>query len=112
METLFGRSKVWYLLYFRCVLLTVCFSVFKKTSPLGPNLSDTMDDQSAADSQKDDEESVINLPSTATPQQQQHTDPASPTVATTPEPPPVACGNTAMARTSAMDLEYEVNFLS
>lgn len=78
----------------------------EKSFPLEPNLSDTMDDQSAADSQKDDEESAINLPSTATPQQQ-HTDPASPTVATTPEPPPIACGNKVMVRPSDMDLEYE-----
>lgn len=91
----------------------VCVSVFKeKSSPLGPNLSDTMDDQLTADSQKDDEEPAINLPSTATPQQQQHTDPASPTVATTPEPPPVACGTKVMARTTEMDLEYVVNISS
>lgn len=67
-----------------------------------------MDDQSAVSSQKEEEEPVINLPSTPTPQQQ-HTDPASPTVAMTPEPPPVACGNKVMARSSEMDLEYEVN---
>uniref|UniRef100_A0A673FV48 DNA (cytosine-5-)-methyltransferase n=1 Tax=Sinocyclocheilus rhinocerous TaxID=307959 RepID=A0A673FV48_9TELE len=68
-------------------------------------MSDIMDDQSAVGSQKE-EEPAINLPSTPTPQQQ-HTDPASPTVATTPEPPPVACGNKVMARSSEMDLEYE-----
>nr|XP_055042689.1 DNA (cytosine-5-)-methyltransferase 3 alpha a [Misgurnus anguillicaudatus] len=79
----------------------------EEKSDLGHTLSDTMDDQSAADSQKDEEEPAINLPSTATPQQQQHTDPASPTVATTPEAPPVACGNKVMARSSEMDLEYE-----
>ncbi|XP_048063685.1 DNA (cytosine-5-)-methyltransferase 3 alpha a isoform X1 [Megalobrama amblycephala] len=69
-------------------------------------VSDTMDDQSAVSSQKEEEEPAINLPSTPTPQQQ-HTDPASPTVATTPEAPPVACGNKVMTRSSEMDLEYE-----
>uniref|UniRef100_A0A672RHS7 DNA (cytosine-5-)-methyltransferase n=1 Tax=Sinocyclocheilus grahami TaxID=75366 RepID=A0A672RHS7_SINGR len=48
----------------------------------------------------------INLPSMPTPQQQR-TDPASPTVATTPEPPPVACGNKVMTRSSEINLEYE-----
>ncbi|XP_067274238.1 DNA (cytosine-5-)-methyltransferase 3 alpha a isoform X4 [Pseudorasbora parva] len=73
---------------------------------LGTTMSDTMDDQSAVSSQKEEEEPAINLPSTPTPQQQ-HTDPASPTVATTPEPPPVACGNKVMARSSETELEYE-----
>nr|QNJ45058.1 DNA methyltransferase 3aa [Ctenopharyngodon idella] len=73
---------------------------------LVPTMSDTMDDQSAVSSQKEEEEPAINLPSTPTPQQQ-HTDPASPTVATTPEAPPVACGNKVMTRSSEMDQEYE-----
>uniref|UniRef100_A0A672T5Y4 DNA (cytosine-5-)-methyltransferase n=1 Tax=Sinocyclocheilus grahami TaxID=75366 RepID=A0A672T5Y4_SINGR len=77
----------------------------KEKSQLVITMSDIMDDQSAVGSQKE-EESAINLPSTPTPQQQ-HTDPASPTVATTPEPPPVACDNKVMARSSEMDLEYE-----
>ncbi|XP_026104010.1 LOW QUALITY PROTEIN: DNA (cytosine-5)-methyltransferase 3A-like, partial [Carassius auratus] len=69
-------------------------------------MSDMMDDQSTVSSQKEEEEPAINLLSMPTPQQQ-HTDPASPTVATTPEPPPVACGNKVMARSSEMNLEYE-----
>lgn len=73
---------------------------------LGTTMSDTMDDQSAVSSQKEEEEPAINLPSTPTPQQQ-NTDPASPTVATTPEPPPVTCGNKVMPRASEMELEYE-----
>ncbi|XP_052441734.1 DNA (cytosine-5-)-methyltransferase 3 alpha a isoform X8 [Carassius gibelio] len=77
----------------------------EEKAQLGITMSDIMDDQSAVGSQKE-EESAINLPSTPTPQQQ-HTDPASPTVATTPEPPPVACGNKVMTRSSEMDLEYE-----
>uniref|UniRef100_A0A672T7P3 DNA (cytosine-5-)-methyltransferase n=1 Tax=Sinocyclocheilus grahami TaxID=75366 RepID=A0A672T7P3_SINGR len=77
----------------------------EEKSQLVITMSDIMDDQSAVGSQKE-EESAINLPSTPTPQQQ-HTDPASPTVATTPEPPPVACDNKVMARSSEMDLEYE-----
>ncbi|XP_016384949.1 DNA (cytosine-5)-methyltransferase 3A-like isoform X1 [Sinocyclocheilus rhinocerous] len=77
----------------------------EEKSQLLITMSDIMDDQSAVGSQKE-EEPAINLPSTPTPQQQ-HTDPASPTVATTPEPPPVACGNKVMARSSEMDLEYE-----
>uniref|UniRef100_A0A8C1KSP2 DNA (cytosine-5-)-methyltransferase 3 alpha a n=1 Tax=Cyprinus carpio TaxID=7962 RepID=A0A8C1KSP2_CYPCA len=77
----------------------------EEKAQLGITMSDIMDDQSAVGSQKE-EESAINLPSTPTPQPQ-HTDPASPTVATTPEPPPVACGNKVMTRSSEMDLEYE-----
>ncbi|KAG1938402.1 DNA (cytosine-5-)-methyltransferase 3 alpha a isoform X1 [Pimephales promelas] len=77
----------------------------EKTHPV-TSMSDTMDDQSTVSSQKEEEEPVINLPSTPTPQQQ-HTDPASPTVAMTPEPPPVACGNKVMARSSETDQEYE-----
>ncbi|XP_059368114.1 DNA (cytosine-5-)-methyltransferase 3 alpha a isoform X5 [Carassius carassius] len=77
----------------------------EEKAQLGITMSDIMDDQSAVGSQKE-EESAINLPSTPTPQQQ-HTDPASPTVATTPEPPPVACGNKVMTRSSEIDLEYE-----
>uniref|UniRef100_A0A8C1WU35 DNA (cytosine-5-)-methyltransferase 3 alpha a n=1 Tax=Cyprinus carpio TaxID=7962 RepID=A0A8C1WU35_CYPCA len=69
-------------------------------------MSDIMDDQSTVSSQKEEEEPAIDLPSMPTPQQQ-HTDPASPTVATTPEPPPVACDNNVMARSSEMNLEYE-----
>uniref|UniRef100_A0A8C2HW01 DNA (cytosine-5-)-methyltransferase n=1 Tax=Cyprinus carpio TaxID=7962 RepID=A0A8C2HW01_CYPCA len=69
-------------------------------------MSDVMDDQSTVSSQKEEEEPAIDLPSMPTPQQQ-HTDPASPTVATTPEPPPVACDNNVMARSSEMNLEYE-----
>ncbi|RXN32261.1 DNA (cytosine-5)-methyltransferase 3A-like isoform X1 [Labeo rohita] len=78
----------------------------EEKAQLVTTMSDIMDDQSAVGTQKEEEESAINLPSTPTPQQQ-HTDPASPTVATTPEPPPVACGNKVMARASEMDMEYE-----
>ncbi|XP_051729906.1 DNA (cytosine-5-)-methyltransferase 3 alpha a isoform X2 [Ctenopharyngodon idella] len=80
--------------------------VKEEKAHLVPTMSDTMDDQSAVSSQKEEEEPAINLPSTPTPQQQ-HTDPASPTVATTPEAPPVACGNKVMTRSSEMDQEYE-----
>nr|AYE92133.1 DNA (cytosine-5-)-methyltransferase 8 [Gobiocypris rarus] len=73
---------------------------------LGTTMSDTMDDQSTVSSQKEEEEPAIKLPSTPTPQQQ-NTDPASPTVATTPEPPPVACGNKVIARSSGIEPEYE-----
>lgn len=83
------------------------FVVKEEKAQLGITMSDIMDDQSAVDSQKE-EESAVNLPSTPTPQQQ-HTDPASPTVATTPELPPVTCGNKVMTRSSEKDLEYEVN---
>uniref|UniRef100_A0A8C2CYI7 DNA (cytosine-5-)-methyltransferase n=1 Tax=Cyprinus carpio TaxID=7962 RepID=A0A8C2CYI7_CYPCA len=99
-----GSYPVCLCLYF--TLVFVCLCVFKEEkAQLGITMSDIMDDQSAVGSQKE-EESAINLPSTPTPQQQ-HTDPASPTVATTPEPPPVACGNKVMTRSSEMDLEYE-----
>lgn len=98
--------SVFHLVLTTCVC---CFRVFKEEKAhLVPTMSDTMDDQSAVSSQKEEEEPAINLPSTPTPQQQ-HTDPASPTVATTPEAPPVACGNKVMTRSSEMDLEYEVN---
>ncbi|XP_016353374.1 DNA (cytosine-5)-methyltransferase 3A-like isoform X4 [Sinocyclocheilus anshuiensis] len=78
----------------------------EEKAQLVTTMSDIMDDQSAVGSQEEEEEPAINLPSMPTPQQQ-HTDPASPTVATTPEPPPVACGNKVMTRSSEINLEYE-----
>ncbi|XP_056336799.1 DNA (cytosine-5)-methyltransferase 3A-like [Danio aesculapii] len=66
-------------------------------------MSDTMDDQLAVGSQEE-EEPAINLPSTP---QQQHTDPASPTVATTPEPPPATCGEKVLTGIAPIHHEYE-----
>lgn len=60
-----------------------------------------MDDISEGDSHKEDEPA-----SPAPPPSQQHTDPASPTVAVTPEP--VARGEQA----TPSDIEYQVNFLT
>lgn len=57
-----------------------------------------MDDLSEADSHKDEEP-----PSPAPPPSQQHTDPASPIVAVTPEP--VARGEQATPN----EIEYQVN---
>uniref|UniRef100_A0A8B9RJY6 DNA (cytosine-5-)-methyltransferase n=1 Tax=Astyanax mexicanus TaxID=7994 RepID=A0A8B9RJY6_ASTMX len=55
--------------------------------------------------------SKIIVPPTPTPQtpppQQQHTDPASPTVATTPDPAPVTCSNKSLRRSCEMEQEYE-----
>ncbi|XP_030637442.1 DNA (cytosine-5-)-methyltransferase 3 alpha a isoform X2 [Chanos chanos] len=71
---------------------------------------DTMDNQSGTEHEKEEEDlSAASLPATPTPQTpppQQHTDPASPTVATTPEPAPVACGNKRQNLSEA-ELEYE-----
>lgn len=60
-----------------------------------------MDDISEGDSHKEDEPA-----SPAPPPSQQHTDPASPTVAVTPEP--VARGEQA----TPSNIEYQVNFLT
>lgn len=60
-----------------------------------------MDDISEGDSHKEDEPA-----SPAPPPSQQHTDPASPTVAVTPEP--VARGERATPR----EIEYQVNLLT
>uniref|UniRef100_A0A8C1K655 DNA (cytosine-5-)-methyltransferase n=1 Tax=Cyprinus carpio TaxID=7962 RepID=A0A8C1K655_CYPCA len=109
------RLRIWNMneTLFVCVCISPwCFlhlCVFKEDkAQLVTTMSDIMDDQSTVSSQKEEEEPAIDLPSMPTPQQQ-HTDPASPTVATTPEPPPVACDNNVMARSSEMNLEYEVN---
>ncbi|KAG9347688.1 hypothetical protein JZ751_005262 [Albula glossodonta] len=54
-----------------------------------------MEDNVGAEPQKEEEEV------------QQATDPASPTVATTPEPIPVASGDKATPKSSDMEPEYE-----
>lgn len=59
-----------------------------------------MDDISEADSHKEDEPAS---PAPAPPPSQQHTDPASPTVAVTPEP--VVRGEQA----TPSEIEYQVN---
>ncbi|XP_028821457.1 DNA (cytosine-5)-methyltransferase 3A-like isoform X5 [Denticeps clupeoides] len=74
----------------------------------------TMKDHTEPEPQKKEEEPATNLPPTPTPQTpppvQQHTDPASPTVATTPEPAPISSGEKAMAKSSDPnnpEAEYE-----
>ncbi|TRY88484.1 hypothetical protein DNTS_005164, partial [Danionella cerebrum] len=79
----------------------------EKAKKIVETMSDTMDDQSAEGSQTEEMEPAVKLSSTPTPQQQ-NTDPASPTVATTPEPPRIPCvNNKVMSRATEMDLEYE-----
>uniref|UniRef100_A0AAR2KU74 DNA (cytosine-5-)-methyltransferase n=1 Tax=Pygocentrus nattereri TaxID=42514 RepID=A0AAR2KU74_PYGNA len=83
----------------------------KKAHEVEPMMNDGMADQSGEEAQKKEEQPVISLPPTPTPQtpppQQQHTDPASPTVATTPEPVPVACSNKSLRRSCEAEPEYE-----
>ncbi|XP_076872617.1 DNA (cytosine-5-)-methyltransferase 3 alpha a isoform X2 [Brachyhypopomus gauderio] len=83
----------------------------EKKAHLVEPINDSMADQSGEDTQKKEEQSVVSLPPTPTPQtpppQQQHTDPASPTVATTPEPVPVSCGNKELRKSSEAEPEYE-----
>lgn len=78
-----------------------------------PLMNDTMADQSEDDAQRNEEQpAVSSVPTTpgTPPPQQQHTDPASPTVATTPEPAsvPVACGNKELRKSAEAEQEYDV----
>ncbi|XP_017310682.2 DNA (cytosine-5-)-methyltransferase 3 alpha a isoform X2 [Ictalurus punctatus] len=77
-----------------------------------PLMNDTMADQSEDDAQRNEEQpAVSSVPTTpgTPPPQQQHTDPASPTVATTPEPAsvPVACGNKELHKSAEAEQEYD-----
>ncbi|XP_049322933.1 DNA (cytosine-5)-methyltransferase 3A isoform X3 [Astyanax mexicanus] len=83
----------------------------QKAPPVEPvTSSNSMADQPGEDAQKE-EQPAISVPPTPTPQtpppQQQHTDPASPTVATTPDPAPVTCSNKSLRRSCEMEQEYE-----
>ncbi|XP_031436935.1 DNA (cytosine-5)-methyltransferase 3A isoform X7 [Clupea harengus] len=74
----------------------------------------TMNDLSGAEPQKKEESAPISPPTPMPPAPnpppvQQHTDPASPTVATTPEPVPIASGTKTMAKPSDPEAEYEDN---
>lgn len=87
----------------------------EKKAHLTPLMNDTMADQSEDDAQRNEEQPMISsVPPTPAPQtpppQQQHTDPASPTVATTPEPAPVpvACGNKGLRKPAEAEQEYDV----
>lgn len=86
-----------------------------KKAHLTPLMNDTMADQSEDEAQRNEEQpEVSSVPPTPAPQtpppQQQHTDPASPTVATTPEPAPVpvACANKELRKSSEAEQEYDV----
>ncbi|XP_060769829.1 DNA (cytosine-5)-methyltransferase 3A-like isoform X3 [Neoarius graeffei] len=86
----------------------------EKKAHLTPLMNDTMADQSEDDAQRNEEQPMISsVPPTPAPQtpppQQQHTDPASPTVATTPEPAPVpvACGNKGLRKPAEAEQEYD-----
>ncbi|KAG7460792.1 hypothetical protein MATL_G00202640 [Megalops atlanticus] len=65
-----------------------------------------MEENVGAEPQKEEEE-VVNSPPPLPLPQQQATDPASPTVATTPEPVPVGSGDKATPKSSDMEPEYE-----
>ncbi|XP_076128981.1 DNA (cytosine-5-)-methyltransferase 3 alpha a isoform X2 [Alosa pseudoharengus] len=70
----------------------------------------TLKDLSAAEPQKKEEPAAVfppTPPAQNPPPVQQHTDPASPTVATTPEPAPIASGTKTMAKASDPEAEYE-----
>ncbi|KAI5617036.1 dystrobrevin beta isoform 1, partial [Silurus asotus] len=91
----------------------ICPCVAKKKTHLMPLMNDTMADQSEDEAQGNKEQpAVSSVPPTPAPQtpppQQQHTDPASPTVATTPEPAPVpvACGNKELRKSAEAEQEY------
>ncbi|XP_027026902.2 DNA (cytosine-5-)-methyltransferase 3 alpha a isoform X2 [Tachysurus fulvidraco] len=84
----------------------------EKKAHLMPLTNDTMADQSEDDTLRNEEQ--LAVPPTPAPQtpppQQQHTDPASPTVATTPEPSvpvPVACGNKDLRKSVEAEPEYD-----
>ncbi|TSO15204.1 DNA (cytosine-5)-methyltransferase 3A [Bagarius yarrelli] len=86
----------------------------EKKSQLTPLTYDSMADQVEDEAQRNEElPAVSSVPPTPAPQspppQQQHTDPASPTVATTPEPAPVhvACGNKDLRRSAEAEQEYD-----
>ncbi|KAM9495950.1 DNA (cytosine-5-)-methyltransferase 3 alpha a isoform 2-T2 [Clarias gariepinus] len=86
----------------------------EKKAHLTPLMNDTMGDQSEDDAPRNEEQpAVSSVPPTPAPQtpppQQQHTDPASPTVATTPEPAPVpvACGNKELRKSVEAEPEYD-----
>ncbi|XP_058247650.1 DNA (cytosine-5-)-methyltransferase 3 alpha a isoform X5 [Hemibagrus wyckioides] len=86
----------------------------EKKAHLTPLTNDAMADQSEDDTPRNEEQLVVSsVPPTPAPQtpppQQQHTDPASPTVATTPEPAPVpvACGNKDLRKSAEAEQEYD-----
>ncbi|XP_036405149.1 DNA (cytosine-5)-methyltransferase 3A isoform X2 [Megalops cyprinoides] len=66
-----------------------------------------MEENVGAEPQKEEEEVVNSPPPPPPPPQQQATDPASPTVATTPEPVPVGSGDKATPKSTDMEPEYE-----
>ncbi|XP_035277979.1 DNA (cytosine-5)-methyltransferase 3A isoform X3 [Anguilla anguilla] len=66
-----------------------------------------MEDNMGAEPQKEEQEVVTSPPPPPPPPQQQATDPASPTVATTPDPIPVVSGDKATPKSSDMEPEYE-----
>ncbi|KAI4882617.1 hypothetical protein NFI96_004864 [Prochilodus magdalenae] len=74
-------------------------------------MSDSMAEKPGEEAQRKEEQPVLSLPPTPTPQtpppQQQHTDPASPTVATTPDTAPVVCSNKSLRRPCEAEQEYE-----
>lgn len=96
--------------------IRICLQIQEgKKAHLMPLMSDTMADQSEDDTPRNEEQpAVSSVPPTPAPQapppQQQHTDPASPPVATTPEPipVPVACGSKELRKSVDVEQEYDV----
>ncbi|XP_062857876.1 DNA (cytosine-5-)-methyltransferase 3 alpha a [Trichomycterus rosablanca] len=83
----------------------------EKKGHLAPDMNDAMADHSDENTLRKEEEpaasSVPPTPAPQTPPPQQHTDPASPTVATTPEPAPVAYINKELRKSAEAEQEYE-----